>query len=156
MAEGFATRAIHAGRLPLPAEPPLATRSGRPRPSSSTTPSTTPTPSASRGRATSTPATRTRPRPPWRRPSPTRAAEGLATASGMGAIATVLLSLAGAGDHVVAQRDLYGGTHSLLAHTAPRFGIEVSFVDAGDPGRSGPPCVPRPGPSTPRRSPTRP
>ena len=60
----------------------------------------------------------------------------------MGAIATVLLSLAGAGDHVVAQRDLYGGTHSLLAHTAPRFGIEVSFVDAGDPGRSGPPCVP--------------
>jgi methionine-gamma-lyase len=51
----------------------------------------------------------------------------------MGAIATVLLSLAGAGEHVVAQRDLYGGTHSLLAHTAPRFGIEVSFVDAGDP-----------------------
>jgi len=34
---------------------------------------------------------------------------------------------------VVAQRDLYGGTHSLLAHTAPRFGIEVSFVDAGHP-----------------------
>jgi cystathionine beta-lyase/cystathionine gamma-synthase len=51
----------------------------------------------------------------------------------MGAIATVLLSLAGAGDHVVAQRDLYGGSYSLLAHTAPRFGIEVSFVDAGDP-----------------------
>src|SRR5919201_1159609 len=61
------------------------------------------------------------------------AAEGLATASGMGAIATTLLSLAGAGDHVVAQRDLYGGTFSLLAHVAPRFGIEVSFVDAGDP-----------------------
>jgi cystathionine beta-lyase/cystathionine gamma-synthase len=57
----------------------------------------------------------------------------MATASGMGAIATVLLSLAGAGDHVVAQRDLYGGSYSLLAHTAPRFGIEVSFVDAGDP-----------------------
>jgi cystathionine beta-lyase/cystathionine gamma-synthase len=60
------------------------------------------------------------------------AAEGLATASGMGAIATVLLSLAGAGDHLVAQRELYGGTWSLLAHTAPRLGIEVSFVEAGD------------------------
>jgi methionine-gamma-lyase len=57
----------------------------------------------------------------------------MATASGMGAIATVLLSLASSGDHLVAQRDLYGGTYSLLAHTAPRFGVEVSFVDAGDP-----------------------
>ena len=37
----------------------------------------------------------------------------------MGAIATVLLSLAGAGHHVVAQRDLYGGTHSLLATPPP-------------------------------------
>jgi O-acetylhomoserine/O-acetylserine sulfhydrylase-like pyridoxal-dependent enzyme len=61
------------------------------------------------------------------------AVEGLATASGMGAIATVLLSLAGAGDHLVAQRDLYGGTFSLLSGVAGRLGIEVSFVDGSDP-----------------------
>src|SRR6266498_4041133 len=41
------------------------------------------------------------------------AAEAMATASGMGAISVVLLSLAGAGDHLVMQRDLYGGTFSL-------------------------------------------
>ena len=135
MADGFATRAIHAGRLPLPAEPPLATPIWQ-------------TSTFVFDDAEHYAHTLRQPREGYvytRYENPTTAAleatvadlegaaEGLATASGMGAIATVLLSLAGAGDHVVAQRDLYGGTHSLLAHTAPRFGIEVSFVDAGDP-----------------------
>ncbi|HEY2958221.1 MAG TPA: aminotransferase class I/II-fold pyridoxal phosphate-dependent enzyme [Actinomycetota bacterium] len=60
------------------------------------------------------------------------AAQGMATASGMGAIASVLLSLAGAGDHLVAQRALYGGTYSLLTTVAARLGIEVSLVDVAD------------------------
>src|SRR6266545_3517887 len=61
------------------------------------------------------------------------AAQGMATASGMGAISAVLLSLAGAGDHLVAQRALYGGTYSLLTTVAARLGIEVSLVDVADP-----------------------
>jgi len=62
------------------------------------------------------------------------AAQGMATASGMGAIATVLLCLAAAGDHLVVQRDLYGGTFSLLSSVAARLGIVATFVDATDPG----------------------
>ena len=135
MADGFATRAIHAGRLPMPAEPPLAAPIWQ-------------TSTFAFDDAEHYAHTLHQPREGYvytRYENPTTAAleatvanlegaaEGLATASGMGAIATVLLSLAGTGDHVVAQRDLYGGTYSLLAHTAPRFGIEVSFVDAGDP-----------------------
>jgi cystathionine beta-lyase/cystathionine gamma-synthase len=135
MAEGFATRAIHAGRLPLPAERPLATPIWQ-------------TSAFVFDDAEHYADTLRQPRQGYvysRYENPTTAAleatvadlegaaEGLATASGMGAIATVLLSLAGTGDHVVAQRELYGGSHSLLAHTAPRFGIEVGFVDAGDP-----------------------
>jgi methionine-gamma-lyase len=50
----------------------------------------------------------------------------------MGAIASVLLSLAGAGDHLVIQRDLYGGTFSLATGVAGRLGIETTFVDATD------------------------
>lgn len=57
----------------------------------------------------------------------------LAFASGMAAISTVLLTLAGAGDHVVASTALYGGTYSLLHEIAPRFGITTTFVDVGDP-----------------------
>ena len=49
-------------------------------------------------------------------------------ASGMAAISTVLLTFLSAGDHVVAQRALYGGTHSLFAHVLPRFGIETTLV----------------------------
>jgi cystathionine beta-lyase/cystathionine gamma-synthase len=60
-------------------------------------------------------------------------AEAMATASGMGAISAVLLSLAAAGEHLVLQRALYGGTFSLASGVAARFGIETSFVDAGDP-----------------------
>src|SRR6266566_3381101 len=59
-------------------------------------------------------------------------AEATATASGMGAIASVLLGLAAAGDHLLLQRDLYGGTFSLATVIASRLGIETSFVDASD------------------------
>lgn len=51
-----------------------------------------------------------------------------AFASGMAAISTVLLTFLSAGDHVVAQRSLYGGTYSLFAHLLPRFGIETTQV----------------------------
>ena len=60
------------------------------------------------------------------------AARGLVTASGMGAVSTVLLSLVGAGDRVVAQRGLYGGSYALLTSVARRAGVTVDFVDATD------------------------
>ena len=56
----------------------------------------------------------------------------LVTGSGMGAIATVLWTLLKAGDHVVADKTLYGCTFSLLNHGLTRFGVEVSFVDTSD------------------------
>jgi len=52
-----------------------------------------------------------------------------AYASGMGAIAGVILGLCSKGDHIVAQKQLYGGTMQLLAGVCPRFGIDVTFVD---------------------------
>jgi cystathionine beta-lyase/cystathionine gamma-synthase len=57
---------------------------------------------------------------------------GLATASGMAAIATTLLALATAGSRVVAQRAVYGGTYSLLRTFLPRCGVEVAMVDVAD------------------------
>ncbi|MBS1836644.1 MAG: aminotransferase class I/II-fold pyridoxal phosphate-dependent enzyme [Actinobacteria bacterium] len=57
-----------------------------------------------------------------------------AFASGMGAIAAVVLGLCSSGDHVVAQRQLYGGTQLLLQGACPRFGIDVTFVDGTDAG----------------------
>lgn len=55
------------------------------------------------------------------------------TASGMSAISSVLLQLCSSGDHVVASRALYGGTHALLTHFLPRAcNITTSFVDLGD------------------------
>jgi cystathionine beta-lyase/cystathionine gamma-synthase len=136
MAHGFSTRAIHAGGQPQPAERPLATPIWQ-------------TSTFAFDDAEHYAHTLRQPREGFvytRYENPTTAvleatvadlegaAEGLATASGMGAIATVLLSLAGAGDHLVAQRDLYGGSFSLLANVAPRFGIEVTFVGPADPG----------------------
>lgn len=53
----------------------------------------------------------------------------LALASGAAAIAYTIQALAANGDHVVAQKTIYGGTYNLLAHTLPRFGIETTFVD---------------------------
>ncbi|MFD5467436.1 trans-sulfuration enzyme family protein [Kitasatospora sp. NPDC127059] len=57
----------------------------------------------------------------------------LATASGMGAISTVLLALLRSGDHLIAQRSLYGGTFALLADLAERWGVEVTHVSGTDP-----------------------
>jgi len=55
------------------------------------------------------------------------------TASGMAAIHLGITTIAGNGDHIVASRSLYGGTHNLLTYTLPRFGIETTFVDPSDP-----------------------
>lgn len=57
-----------------------------------------------------------------------------AFASGMGAVTAVVLGLCSAGDHIVAQRQLYAGTQLLLQMACPRFGIEVTFVDGTEPG----------------------
>lgn len=54
----------------------------------------------------------------------------LTFASGMGAITTTLMALLKAGDHVVAQRDVYGGTHKFLSQWLPKFGVETTFVDS--------------------------
>ena len=56
----------------------------------------------------------------------------LATASGAAAITYTLQALAQAGDHIVAQKTIYGGTYNLLAHTLPQFGVTATFVDAHD------------------------
>ncbi len=56
----------------------------------------------------------------------------IAAASGMGAISALVLALAGAGDHLVADRHVYGGTHALLTQELPRLGIEVTLVDVAD------------------------
>lgn len=57
----------------------------------------------------------------------------LVTASGMAAISTTLLSILSAGDHLLAQDTLYGGTHDFLRQDLPGFGVEVDFIDADDP-----------------------
>ncbi len=54
------------------------------------------------------------------------------TASGTSAIATSLLTLLKAGDHIVASSSLYGGTYNLLSVTLPRHGITTTFVDPSD------------------------
>ena len=56
----------------------------------------------------------------------------LALASGAAAITYTIQALAQAGDHVVAQKTIYGGSFNLLAHTLPQYGIETSFVNAHD------------------------
>jgi cystathionine beta-lyase/cystathionine gamma-synthase len=57
----------------------------------------------------------------------------LVTASGMAAISATLLSLLKHGDHVLAHRSLYGGTHDFIGKDLPQLGIEHTFVDADDP-----------------------
>ena len=57
----------------------------------------------------------------------------LATASGMAAISASLLSVLRAGDHVIAQDGLYGGTHDLMTRDLPRLGIAVTFIPGDDP-----------------------
>ncbi len=54
----------------------------------------------------------------------------LAVASGAAAIDYAIQALAGVGEHIVAQKTIYGGSFNLLAHTLPHYGIETTFVDA--------------------------
>lgn len=53
----------------------------------------------------------------------------LTFASGMGAITTTIMALLKSGDHVVAQRDIYGGVNKFLSQWLPKMGIETTFVD---------------------------
>lgn len=56
----------------------------------------------------------------------------LALSSGAAAITYAIEALAQAGDHIVAQKTIYGGSYNLLAHTLPQYGITTTFVDAHD------------------------
>lgn len=58
---------------------------------------------------------------------------GIVVASGMAAVGSVFLAFCKAGDHVVLQRDLYGGTVGLAQRELPRRGIDVSWVDSQNP-----------------------
>ena len=58
----------------------------------------------------------------------------IATASGQAAMHLAIVTLMGAGSHIVASRSLYGGSHNLLHYTLPRFGIDTTFVDPRDVG----------------------
>ena len=57
---------------------------------------------------------------------------GLAVASGMAAITYAIQTIAQAGDNIVSTSELYGGTYNLFAHTFPRQGIQVKFIDQND------------------------
>jgi len=57
----------------------------------------------------------------------------LSFASGHAAISGAIFNLAQAGDEIVSSSTLYGGTYNLFAHTLPRLGIKVHFVDPSDP-----------------------
>ena len=56
----------------------------------------------------------------------------IATASGQAALHLAIVTLAGAGAHIVSSGALYGGSHNLLHYTLARFGIETTFVRPGD------------------------
>ncbi len=56
----------------------------------------------------------------------------LAVASGAAAITYTIMNLAQSGDHIVASKDIYGGSYNLLAHTLKEYGITTTFVDASD------------------------
>jgi O-acetylhomoserine (thiol)-lyase len=57
----------------------------------------------------------------------------VATASGQAALHLAIATLMGAGSHIVASASIYGGSHNLLTHTMPRFGITTTFVNPRDP-----------------------
>ena len=59
-------------------------------------------------------------------------AAGLALASGAAAITYTIQALAKKGEHIVAQKTIYGGTSNLLAHTLPLYGVETTFVSIHD------------------------
>ena len=54
----------------------------------------------------------------------------LAVSAGAAAVTYTIQALARAGEHIVAQKTIYGGSYNLLAHTLPQYGIEATFVDA--------------------------
>ena len=54
------------------------------------------------------------------------------TASGMAALYLAITTLMDSGSHIVASKNVYGGSYNLFKHTLPRFGIETTFVDARD------------------------
>ncbi len=56
----------------------------------------------------------------------------LAVSSGAAAITYAIQALAQAGDHIVAQKTIYGGSYNLLAHTLSQFGVNTTFVNAHD------------------------
>ncbi len=56
----------------------------------------------------------------------------LTFSSGMGAISTTIMALLKAGDHIVAQREIYGGTYKFLSQWLPKYGVETTFVDTTD------------------------
>ncbi len=58
----------------------------------------------------------------------------LGVASGAAAVTYAIQNLAGAGDHIVAAKTLYGGSYNLLAHTLPQYGITTTFVDPDEEG----------------------
>ena len=62
------------------------------------------------------------------------AQDALAFASGMGAVSSVVLALCSTGDHIVAQRQIYGGTIAFLNGPCKRLGIDVTYVDGTQPG----------------------
>jgi len=78
----------------------------------------------------------------WGNPTLTLAEETIAAlegteaarvfASGMGAITTTVLALLKAGDHIVAQRDIYGGVTKFFSEWLPKLGIETTFVDTNE------------------------
>ncbi len=78
----------------------------------------------------------------WGNPTNTLAEETVAAiegtesartfASGMGAITTTVLALLNAGDHIVAQRDIYGGVTKFFSQWLPKMGIETTFVDTNN------------------------
>ena len=60
-------------------------------------------------------------------------AAAVAFASGHAAISGAILNIAQAGDDIVSSSSLYGGTHNMFAHTLPKLGVNVNFVDSSDP-----------------------
>ncbi|MBA2875133.1 homocysteine synthase [Thermaerobacillus caldiproteolyticus] len=57
----------------------------------------------------------------------------LALSSGQAAVFYSIINIASAGDEIVSSSNIYGGTYNLFAHTLPKFGITVKFVDSTDP-----------------------
>ncbi|MBT8281053.1 MAG: aminotransferase class I/II-fold pyridoxal phosphate-dependent enzyme [Muriicola sp.] len=61
------------------------------------------------------------------------AEEAMIFGSGMAAISTAILAFLKAGDHIILQRMLYGGTYHLITEQFEKFGIDYSFIDGSDP-----------------------